>query len=124
MAVPGRQAGKSVTLYFRTQLVKGGAYVPLKIWFAAPIDPLDGSRLDRPATWRAVRNDHEVPIWEVILEFATPYTDPPFVQGEPITKDEYEYLNERNKWAREHDHDDPAARPRDAIDHLSGSTIF
>lgn len=106
-----------MAIYYRVQLVKRGPYVPLKLWYSEPIDPLTGQRLERPAMWRAVRNGREVPIWDVIIEFdGQRFRNPPAVYGDPITKEEYEYYDSLNKWAREHAPDTPEAKPRDPID--------
>ena len=101
--------------YYVTHLVKGGAKVPLMLWFGPSKDPETGEDLDRSPVWHAVRNGHEVPIDDVVFEY-DPRTGEPVIVADTIDEREYLYLDELNAHARAHNHDAPEARPRDPID--------
>jgi hypothetical protein len=86
--------------WYRFKLVSGGVFVAVKIWFGAPLDPIDGTELDRaPRVW-------------------------PKCAAEPIDQAEANYLMTRRAWAEQHAPDSPQADPRRRIDLLTAPLPF
>lgn len=105
--------------FYRVRLAKGAAWVPLKIWFGHPTDPVTHEILgERPATWRAVRNGKDEAIEDCVIEMMGGYglMALPCVGGECITETEYNYLTELNAHCRVHELESYEANPRKAID--------
>lgn len=100
--------------FYRGRLVKGGPWVPIRIWFGAPLDPLTGEELDRSHRWQAERNGEFVEVDAVW----------PFCAADAINEAEYRYLLATNQWAAEHAPDAPEAAPRQKIDLNRLPTLF
>lgn len=87
--------------------------IPIRVWFGSPLDPLDGTELDRSPRWQiAIRGK------------IYGSEDPPFLGGYevdeerlfrlwpkcqrwPIDADEYQFHIDRHVWARDNDENDP-----------------
>ncbi len=66
--------------YFKVRLYRRGPWVPARIRWSTPIDPLTGEVLDRSTRLEAFILDREVKVEQVWL------------YGRELTKDEYEWL--------------------------------
>lgn len=82
--------------FYRRRLVRGGPWVPVRIWFGAPFDPVTREPLDR--SWRlrgevAGRQEDPADHWLHCAEH-------------PVSEAEYRYMAGLATWAEEHD---PAA---------------
>jgi hypothetical protein len=97
--------------FFKRKLVKGGVYVPARIWLEQEIGE-DGELLG--AEFKC----------EVNGEPADPFDQWSYLCGEPISEAEFKYLTARGDWAWRYAPNDPAARPRERIDHLSSPVMF
>lgn len=91
--------------YFKRRLVRGGAWVPVKIWLDSETDPETGE---------LVRD--EIMCCDVGLHPADPDEHWTSVCAHPITKEEYTYLIRLMKYAKKHDDREPLANPRQPID--------
>lgn len=98
--------------FYRMRLKMGGAFVGVRIWYGAPLDPETGEEMDRSWRWQALVNDEHVP-----LERAWPKC-----AADPITADDYRHYCSVQQWARQHAPDSAFADPRRPIDFLSTST--
>lgn len=101
--------------FYAMTLTRGGARVPVKVWFGRPVDPITGELLERPATWRCQIDGQDDAIEACMIEIDG-VTNEPVIKGETIDEDEYTYLLQRNTWAREHEPESPHANPRKRID--------
>ncbi|MGH7746567.1 MAG: hypothetical protein ACREQ5_17675 [Candidatus Dormibacteria bacterium] len=98
-----------VTGYYRTKLVRGGVFVPVKLWWGAPIDPEDYSQtLDRSPRWQALV-DGELFMGNVLDVWA-------FCAGRQISEAEYRFMVARASHARTYDTGHPSAEPRRPVD--------
>jgi hypothetical protein len=88
--------------YYRMRLKMGGAFVGVRIWYGAPLDPETGEEMDRSWRWQALVNDEHVP-----LERAWPKCG-----ADPISEDDYRHLANLQRWARTHAPDSAIADPR------------
>jgi hypothetical protein len=95
--------------FFRLRLVKGGPFVPARLWIGPPLDPETREPLDRsprpmvqiahfPATDRPDRVDR---VW---------------LYGERISVEAFEAMRLRAAWARLHQPDAPIANPLSPVD--------
>lgn len=111
-------------MYFRTRLTKDAPLSALHVWRGYPTDPDTGETLyERPQLWRAMLNGKHVPIEDVMIEIDGA-TGLPAIKGEPCDEIEYLRILKTYQWAQEHAPHLPEARPREAINHLAGDTIF
>lgn len=102
--------------HYRMRLVARGPWVPCKIWFGPPLDPLTGEELDRSPRWQAeVRGK---PYDRDVLDLWT------WCAGQPIGANEYLYLLAIHRHASAHEPDMPEAAPHEKINHLKTPTIF
>ncbi|HTE38032.1 MAG TPA: hypothetical protein VK634_17100 [Reyranella sp.] len=106
--------------YYQIRLVKKGVFVPVFIWFGAPI--VDGEALDRSPRWcveidgRTDRLEYDAdgePWCRVPLD---PLRVWPHCARWQISEAEYEHLRARKTWAVEHAPTHPSAVPRETID--------
>lgn len=101
------QPDKPAAGFFKRRLVRGGPWVPVRIWFSAPSDPHQpGQLLDRSPRWQAELDGREIDIWSVW----------PGCSGHPIDKQEYDFLRATNAHARTHEPAMPEANPERRID--------
>lgn len=114
--------------YYQMRLTKGGVFVPVFIWYGAPI--IDGEELDRSPRWcveidsktcRADFDDAGELIGRVPIEIERAW---PYCARWPISEAEFEFLKGRAAWAREHEPNHPAAVPRETVDLLKLKPIF
>lgn len=92
--------------YYKTRLVKGGVWCPVRIWYGQPLDPVTGELLDRSPRWQALRNGEEydaASVWN-------------WCCGNPISEADYNHMMAVKEWAEKHAPDEPEANPRRAID--------
>lgn len=92
--------------YYKTKLVRGGPWVPARIWWEPPLDPVTGELLDRPPMLLAERAGKPV----------DPYELWPHVAGREISEAEYRYLVDDAAWCQEWAPHEPQARPRERVD--------
>lgn len=97
--------------WFKRKLVKGGPFVPARIWLDQWIDEATGELLD----------DERLQC-EVNGQYADAEEQWPWLCGNVITEAEYNYLTARNAYAAWYSPDEPAANPRQAIDWLKVPT--
>jgi hypothetical protein len=93
--------------WFKRKLVKGGVFVPARIWMFQDVDAETGELL----------SDEELQC-EVNGARADPEEAWSWICGNPITEQEYRYLEARIKHAAVHEPDDAFADPRKPIDPL------
>lgn len=68
--------------FYKTKLVKGGPWVPVRIWWEYPVDPHTGETLDRSPTLRCEKNG----------EAADPWATWMWCADKPITEEEYQIM--------------------------------
>lgn len=90
----------------RDKLGNRGPWVPVKIEFRPPKDPVTGELLDRSPSFHALLGDEEVPIEKVW----------PWCAGEPIGEAEYEWRIALKQWATNHAPAEPEANPNKTVD--------
>lgn len=102
--------------HYRTRLVAGGPWCPVKIWHGPPADPVTGELLDRSPRWQAtLRGEpYDGDVIELWLRCA----------GHPISKAEHDYQVAMHKHATEHEPRLPEAAPKTRIDHHKMPPIF
>lgn len=93
--------------FFQRRLVKGGPFVPARIWLHQDIGE-DGELLD-----------DEVLRCEVNGEPADAEEQWSYLCSAPISEAEFNYMTERGRWAAWYAPHEPAANPRRAIDWLT-----
>ena len=91
--------------WFKRKLVKGGVFVPARIWMFQDIDEQTGELLS-----------DEVLQCEVNGTRADPEDAWSWICSNPITQQEYQYLEARIDHAARHEPEDPFADPRKPID--------
>lgn len=108
-----RRTDKPTPGYFRIRRVAGGPWVGARISHGPPRDPETGERLDRSWFWSI----------EIDGELAHPPHPEPFtagigwvwMTGTPITEQEYRFLLDTARYARQHDPAAPEANPREKV---------
>ncbi|MDF0543368.1 hypothetical protein PX699_13500 [Sphingobium sp. H39-3-25] len=110
----GLNPDEPVSGYYRMRLKMGGAFVGVRIWYGAPLDPETGDEMDRSWRWQALVNDGPV-----LLERVWPKCG-----SDPVDQSEYEYLCEVHKWAKRHAPNSPQANPMQRINPLTAPTPF
>lgn len=91
--------------WWKRRLVKGGVFVPAKIWMYQDICPETGELLS-----------DEILQCEVNGSWADPEEAWSWVCSNPITEQEFRYLTARIEHAIRHEPEDPFAAPNQAID--------
>lgn len=114
--------------FYKASLVRNGPMVPIRIWFGAP--EIDGEPQDRAPRWcievdgktDTIERDEAHPEYRcrVSIEVSRYW---PWCGRNKITEQEYRYLIEHAKWARDHAPHLPDAQPRKAID-KRGASVF
>lgn len=107
---------------YQTKLVAGGPFVPVRIWFGAPI--VDGEALDRSPRW-CVAIDGATDRLEQDKESGyrcrvplDPLAVWPHCARYPISAANYEYMVAHSAWAKDVP-DHPKAKPRKRVDFLT-----
>jgi len=91
--------------WYKRKLVKGGVFVPARIWMFQEVDPATGELLS-----------DELLQCEVNGSFADPEDAWSWICGNPITEAEFKYLTARISYAVRNEPEDPFADARKAID--------
>lgn len=91
--------------WYKRKLVKGGVFVPARIWMFQDVDPVTGELLS-----------DEVLQCEVNGAFADPEDTWSWICANPITESEFRYLNARIDYALRHEPQDPFANAKAPID--------
>lgn len=103
---PHHDIARPVAGHYRRRLVRGGPWVPVRIWYGPPADPETGEELDRSPRWQAQVGDE---IRDGVEEW-------PSCCNNPIDAAEWRYLMAERDWCREFAPDEPAANPTKPID--------
>jgi hypothetical protein len=91
--------------WFKTRVIRGGLFIPARIWMYQHVCPSTGELLD-----------DEVLQCEVDGKYRDPAEEWPWLMARPISKAEYKYMVARQEWTKAYAPDDPAARPRQPVD--------
>lgn len=98
--------------FFKLRLVKGGPWVPARIFEIPAVDPITSETLDRPQMLNAEIDGAPVDVDRVWLF------------GYPIDQKEFDFLSATSRWARDFAPDEPAAKPREKMDPLKTPVRF
>jgi hypothetical protein len=93
--------------FFKRRLVRGGPWVPCRIWLYAEID--DAGELVTDEILQA----------EVAGEYADPDDLWSFVAANPISESEFKFLSATIEWSQTNAPHEPMANPRQAVDWLA-----
>lgn len=93
--------------FFKRRLVKGGPWVPARIWLVQEID--DAGELIAPELLQAECNG----------EYADPDDLWSYVAANPITEAEFKFLSATIQWSQTNAPHEPMANPRQAVDWLA-----
>lgn len=102
----GHQVDTPTAGYYRTRLVRGGIFCPVKIWHGPPNDPETGEPLDRSWRWQCLVGGELIDLHRVW----------PWCGRHPIDETEYTLMLERAKWAAKYAPQSPEAQPRKPVD--------
>jgi len=97
--------------WFKRKLVRGGVFVPARIWVVQDIDPETGELL----------SDEQLQC-EVNGAFADPEDAWSWICANPITEQEFRFLEASSEWAREHAPHEPMANPQQRVDWIAVPT--
>ena len=97
--------------WFKRRLIRGGLFVPARIWMYQPTDPETGDLVADEALQ-----------CEVGGRFADPEIQWPWLNGRPISEQEFNYLTALAGWTAEHAPGEPFANPRQPVDWLKVPT--
>lgn len=94
--------------YYRTRMVSGGPWCPVRIWFGPPADPDTGELIDRSPRWQATLRGLQyegdvASLWS-------------WCAKHPITEAEHNYMVATARHAVTHEPEMPEASPREKID--------
>lgn len=101
--------------WYRARLIKGGPFVPVKVWCGGPL--VDGEELDRSWRWQCVVRLETTA--RAILQgdwLPVEVEDALLLNIETITAQEYAYMVDHTQWAVNHQPDHPEASPRRKLD--------
>lgn len=113
---------------YAIRMVRDGPLVAVRIWFGPPV--IQGEEQDRSPRWCAEidgftdypqRDRTTGATCRVPFDIERVW---PWCAKHPIDQATYEYMVARSSWARRHNRENPAAKPRDAIDFTSLATPF
>lgn len=111
---PAIHAGQPQAGYFRRRLVKGGPWVPARIWIVE-------HRLDDGSDELGADTEYWAMVDGRLADAHDAWT---WLCGQPIEKAEYDHLTAVARWARENDPDAPEARPTARVDLNAMAPIF
>jgi hypothetical protein len=100
--------------FYKRRLVRGGPWVPVRLWYGPPNDPVTGEELDRSHRWQALVNGEEADPDETWIGCC----------GNPIDAQEYGYLLAMKNFATNHAPELPEASPRQPINLGSMKPLF
>jgi len=89
--------------FYRTRLVRGGPYVPARIWVEGTVDHT--GHLTGDEVFRCQIDGRD----------ADPFEKWPWLLSEPITQQEFDFMAANAAWARQHAPGDPRASPGSKI---------
>jgi hypothetical protein len=91
--------------WYKRRLVRGGMFVPAKIWLEQHIDPETGELIADSRWLCEVANIRKDPDeqWE-------------WLSGHPISEADFRFMMAERCWAAEHAPYDPVANPRKPVD--------
>lgn len=112
--IPGINPDEPVAGFYRMRLRSGGVYVGVRIWHGLPLDPYTSDEMDRAPCWNAQINGE----WASIMDVW------PRCAGDPISAQEYAFLQSQRDWAVQHAPDSPVADPTKRVDPLSSPLLF
>ena len=99
--------------WFKRRLVKGGPWVPARIWLEQSVDEND--ELDADEVYRC----------EVCGKERDPYDQWTWLANNPITEEEFNYMTELREWAGWNEvTSEPLYNPNRPIDHLTTKPPF
>ena len=90
--------------FFRRRLVRGGPFVPVKVWLEQSID-VESGEIDGDSVLKCIVDGFE----------ANPEDHWTYICDQPISEEDYEYLWRLSDYARLHDRREPLANPRKKI---------
>ena len=93
--------------FFKRRLVRGGVYVPARIWLVSETDIGTGELLS-----------DEILQCEVDGQRADPLDQWSYLASNPITEAEFNYMTALREHAVRHEPDHPMSNPRKAVDWL------
>ena len=99
--------------FFKRRLVKGGPWVPARIWLDQVVDSETGELCD----------DERFQC-EINGEYADPEDAWGWLCANPISEEEFRYMEALREHARHREPDHPAADPRKPLDHLKTPLHF
>lgn len=97
--------------FFKRRLVKGGPFVPARIWLYSPTDPETGDLCG-----------DEVLQCEVDGQYRDPEQEWSWLCGNPITEAEFNHLTALRQWSEQHAPTEPYASPRQPVNWLAVPT--
>lgn len=97
--------------WFKRKLVKGGPFVPARIWMVQDVDHDTGELLS-----------DELLQCEVNGAWADPEDAWSWLCGNPITEQEFRFLQASAGWSREHAPQEPMANPYQRVDWMAVPT--
>lgn len=97
--------------WFKRKLVKDGVFVPARIWMVQEIDPETGELLS-----------DEILQCEVNGVMTDPEEAWSWLCANPITEQEFLYLEAAGEWSRRHAPDEPMANPHQRVDWMAVPT--
>lgn len=100
--------------FYKMRLCSGAVPVGIRIWWGQPLDPIDGSVLDRSFRWNASANGQLIELERVW----------PRCAGDAITEAEAQYLTTLQSWGEQNAPDSPQANPNKRVDFLTAPLPF
>lgn len=100
--------------FYKCKMVKGGPWVPVKIWMQDGSRNPDTNDLESDQFLRAMRNGQDI----------SPFDIWTWCAEHPITEQRYLYMIAAAEWDLENNPDSPFANPRKAIDISKTQSIF
>jgi len=100
--------------FYRFRLRSGAVPVGVRIWWGQPLDPIDGSVLDRSYRWNATANGRPIDLERVWPKCA----------DDPIDEAEATHLAGLQAWGEQHAPGSAFADPTKRIDPLTAPTPF
>ena len=114
MVVPvkARDISRPEPGFFKLKMVRGGAFVPCRIFLPCPIDPEFGHPTDRSRHLAAEIDGADVNVDRV------------WTSGERIGAAEFQFLSDDAAWCRDHAPAEPRANPKSAVDVRKTQPVF
>lgn len=104
-----RQVDQPEPGFFKLRLARGGPWVPARIWYGPPIDPITGEDLDRSPRLQAQTFDFE-PTADFVRICKV------WTHGVRIDEAEYDFMRASIAYAKAHRPSDPIANPFRTVD--------